>query len=66
MSFLKVLNEFADYRDKAGLKIDQATVAVTPKYAQRALRLKKDQPLEYRGLHLNCIGSPKWRRENRV
>jgi hypothetical protein len=30
-------------------------------YARRKLRLKKDEPLVYRGLQLRCIGSKLWR-----
>lgn len=64
MGFLRHLREFADYRDAAKLPIEAATVAVTERYARRTLRLKKDQPLVYRGLNLHCVGSPRWRESN--
>lgn len=61
MGFVKVLREFADYRDSARPQIDTATVAVTERYARRVLRVKKDQPLIYRGLTLKCVGSKAWK-----
>jgi N-acetylglucosamine kinase-like BadF-type ATPase len=64
MGFLKTLNEFADYRDRASLSITEATVSVTEKYARRLLKIKKDEPLSYRGLTLKCIGSARWRLNN--
>lgn len=59
--FIEVLNKFADYRDHARPAISQATVAVTEKYARKKLGIKKDAPLEYRGLSLRCVGSARWR-----
>jgi hypothetical protein len=61
VGFVKELREFADYRDAAKLPIEVATVAVTERYCRRTLRLKKRDPLAYRGLKLRCIGSARWR-----
>lgn len=61
VGFVKRLREFADYRDKARLSIAAATVSVTERYARRVLRVKKDEPLVYRGLQLKCIGSKLYR-----
>jgi hypothetical protein len=61
VGFVKLLREFADYRDKGRPSIDTATVAVTEKYARKVLGVKKDEPLVYRGLRLRCIGSKLWR-----
>ncbi len=64
MGFVRVLKEFADYRDKARPAIDTATVAVTERHARRTLGIAKGAPLVYRGLQLNCIGSKLWRERN--
>ena len=64
MGFVLELERFADYRDRAQLAIDSAAVAVTEKYARRVLKVKKPEPLVYRGLRLRCIGSKRWRDEN--
>lgn len=61
MGFIAVLKKFADYRDSARPSINQATIAVTEKYARKKLGIKKDEPLTYRGLKLRCIGSKLWR-----
>lgn len=61
MGFVSTLREFADYRDRAALTITAATVAVTEKYARKVLKLKKTEPLVYRGLILHCVGSKRWR-----
>lgn len=60
MGFVRVLKEFATYRETARPEIDVATVAVTERYARRVLGLAKDAPLVYRGLTLKCIGSRRW------
>lgn len=60
VSFLKALR---DYRDKAPPRSDTVTLEVTESYARKVLRLKKSEPLFYRGLRLKCIGSKHWRRE---
>lgn len=62
--FVRVLDKFADYRDISRPSIKEATVAVTETYARRRLKLKKYQPLVYRGLSLRCIGSKQWRDEH--
>lgn len=59
--FLAKLEQFADYRDKARPGIDRATIDVTERTARRALKLKKKEPLVYRGLTLTCRGSADYR-----
>jgi len=59
--FVAVLEKFANYRDHARPSINQATIAVTEKYARKKLGIAKDAPLIYRGLSLRCIGSKLWR-----
>lgn len=59
--FLHTLNRFADYRDISRPSIHKATIAVTERYARRVLKLRKREPMVYRGLALTCIGSPQWR-----
>lgn len=66
MGFVADLTDFADYRDRAGLKIESAAIAVTEKYARKKLGIARDDPLEFRGLALRCIGSPRWRLENQT
>ena len=61
MGFVAVLKRFAAYRDISRPSITVATVCVTEQYARRKLRLRKDEPLVYRGLRLRCIGSQLWR-----
>jgi siroheme synthase len=64
MSVKTVLDRFADWRDKSNPAITEATVSVREATARRVLRLKKGDPLIYRGLSIRCVGSPRWRREN--
>jgi hypothetical protein len=64
MGFLKILNDFARYREVSRPSITTATIAVTERYARRVLRLKKADPLVYRGLELKCVGSKRWRLDN--
>lgn len=61
MGFVAVLKRFASWRDLNRPSIAEATVAVSEQYARRKLRIKRDQPLEYRGLRLRCIGTKAWR-----
>jgi hypothetical protein len=63
MSFITTLDEFAEYIAKARPSISSATVAVTESTARRALKLKKKDPLQYKGLTLRCVGSKRWRNE---
>lgn len=57
MSFAKHLPKMARFG------VPRITLACTEKYARRVLKLKKDKPLEWQGIPLNCIGSEKWRKE---
>jgi hypothetical protein len=61
VGFVRVLNDFAEWREMCRPSIGVATVAVTERYARRKLRIRKSEPLEYRGLTLKCIGSKQWR-----
>jgi hypothetical protein len=63
MSFIKTLDEFTTYIATARPSISTATVAVTEKTARRVLKLKKKDPLTYKGLTLKCVGSKRWRNE---
>lgn len=60
-NFVEALNHFADYRDISAPSVNHATVDVTEKYARRRLKLKKKDPLVYRGLSLTCRGSRAYR-----
>jgi hypothetical protein len=64
MSFIKNLNKFADYIAVSKPSINHATVDVTERYARKTLKVKKDEPLVFRGLTLTCRGSKRWRAEN--
>lgn len=57
MSFAKHLPKMARFG------VPRITLACTEKYARRALKLKKDQPLQWQGIPLNCIGSERWRKD---
>lgn len=59
--FVRVLTQFAQWRDSNRRSIKTATVAVTEPYARRVLGVKKNEPLEFKGLRLKCIGSRAWR-----
>lgn len=61
MSFMKTLEQFADWREKFRPSITIATLSVCPETARRKLRIRKGEPLEYRGLKLRCVGSKLWR-----
>lgn len=63
-NFIEALNKFADYRDVTAPHITTATIDVTEKYVRRKLRLKKKDPLVYRGLVLTCRGSRSYRASN--
>ncbi len=63
MSFVTELDEFTNYIATARPSIRTATVAVTEKTARKVLKLKKKDPLEYKGLTLKCVGSKRWRNE---
>jgi hypothetical protein len=64
MSVKDVLDRFADWRDKNRPSINSATVSARTATVRRMLKIKKDQPLVYRGLALRCIGSKAWRDKN--
>lgn len=60
-NFIEALKHFADYRDISAPSVSHATVDVTEQYARRRLKLKKKDPLVYRGLALTCRGSRSYR-----
>jgi hypothetical protein len=64
MSFIKDLDRFIDYVKTAKPSINRATVDVTERYARQKLKMKKADPLIYKGLTLSCRGSKRWRYEN--
>lgn len=64
MSFIQELDQFVDYVATARPSIKTVTVAVRERTARRALKLKKCEPLAYKGLELRCIGSKRWRSDN--
>lgn len=61
MSVKDLLDRFADWREVSNLQVRSATVAAREATVRRALRIKKAQPLVYRGLTLRCVGSKRWR-----
>jgi hypothetical protein len=64
MSVVDVLDRFAKWRDVSNPGVVTATVAVRSETLRRALRLKKGEPLVYRGLSIRCVGSKRWRAEH--
>lgn len=56
MSFAKYLPKMARFG------VPRITIAVTEKTCRRVLKLKKDQPLAWNGIPLNCIGSAAYRK----
>jgi hypothetical protein len=60
-NFKEKLDQFADYRDVSRPSINSATIDVTEKYARRKLKVKKGEPIVYRGLRLTCRGSRAYR-----
>lgn len=64
MSVKDVLDRFADWRDASNPSVTAATVAAREATVRKALRIKKREPLVYRGLTLRCVGSKRWRYEH--
>lgn len=58
MSFAKHLPKIAKY------SVSRITIGVTEKTARKVLKLKKDAPLAYKGIPLNCIGSTAYRKRH--
>ncbi len=58
MSFAKHLPKIAKY------SVSRITLGVTEKTARKVLKIKKDQPLQYKGIPLNCIGSEAYRKRH--
>lgn len=56
MSFAKHLPKIAKF------SVSRITIGVTEKTARKVLKIKKDQPLQYQGIPLNCIGSEAYRK----
>jgi hypothetical protein len=61
MSVKATLDRFADWREASNPAVTAATIAAREATVRKALRLKKREPLVYRGLALRCIGSREWR-----
>jgi hypothetical protein len=64
MSVKDVLDRFADWRESSNPQVRSATIAAREATVRRALRIKKAEPLVYRGLTLRCVGSARWRYEH--
>jgi hypothetical protein len=64
MSVKDVLDRFADWREASNPRVQSATIAAREATVRRALRIKKAEPLVYRGLTLRCVGSTRWRYEH--
>lgn len=56
MSWLDMLPKMARFSPS------RITVGVTEQTARRRLKLKRTEPIIWRGIPLNCIGSTAWRR----
>lgn len=61
MTFVDRVREFQRFCRAAKRPIPRMTVAVTEKYARRALGLPADAEVIYNGVPLRCIGSKAWR-----
>lgn len=58
---------FATYLPKlARFSVSRITVAVTEKHARKVLGIKKDKPVAWQGIPLNCIGSAAYRRRHAI
>jgi hypothetical protein len=64
MSVKDVLDRLANWRDVSNPRVVSATVAAREATVRRALRIKKAEPLVYRGLTLRCVGSKRWRADH--
>jgi len=64
MSFIKTLDRFCDYVEVSRPSIKDAVISVTERHARNTLKIKKKDPLVYRGLTLKCIGSQRWRNDH--
>lgn len=63
-SFKTTLDRFCDYREVSSPSVTHATFDVIERTARKVLRLKKRDPLIYRGLALTCRGSRAWRQRH--
>jgi hypothetical protein len=59
-----MLAEYANWRDANRPDISAVTVAVRTATVRKALKIKKSEPLVFRGLIIRCVGSRRWRLEN--
>lgn len=56
------MGDFREHLPKlARCGVPRITLALTEKYVRGKLKLKKDQPLKWQDIPLNCIGSERWR-----
>lgn len=60
-NFVTELDRFIDAVKENGLNLHSAAVAVLEKTVRRRLKIKKPDPLVYRGMQLRCFGSKRWR-----
>lgn len=66
MTFLTELDRFIDYAKIAKPSINHATIDVTERYVRKTLKIKKKEPLIYKGLSLSCRGSRRYRNAHNV
>jgi hypothetical protein len=64
MSIKSQLDKIAEFNALSGNRLESAIVAAIESTVRRALKLKKKDPLKYRGLRIKCIGSKAWRYAN--
>jgi hypothetical protein len=58
------VGDFREHLPKmARFGVPRITLALTEKYVRGKLKIKKDQPIAWNGIPLNCIGSERWRKE---
>jgi len=58
------MGDFREHLPKlARFGVPRITLALTEKYVRSKLKLKKDKPLVWQGIPLNCIGSERWRKK---
>jgi hypothetical protein len=60
-SFISEIDRLLAWKQKSNSPISAVTVSVTEKTARPRLKLKKKDPLVYKGLELKCVGTRAWR-----
>jgi hypothetical protein len=57
-SAYRSIDEYAKWCNKYKPTVERLTVALTERYTRTVLGLRASAPLAWRGLSLQCIGSP--------